>query len=93
MPVDSKGPVDECAESTSYPTAMNADIAVGIPFAPDPHRFDDAGPRAPSRSASVLSSVQGRHDDDLSTIMMRGATDLRNAKFELEEQGGHRWPD
>ena len=39
-----------------------------------------------SRSASVVSSVVGRQDEDISSIMMRGATDLRNAKFEIEEQ-------
>ncbi|RPD67209.1 hypothetical protein L227DRAFT_17539 [Lentinus tigrinus ALCF2SS1-6] len=42
-------------------------------------------PRPHSRSVSVLSSA-GRQEDDISTIMMRGATDLRNAKFETEEQ-------
>ncbi|CCM03174.1 uncharacterized protein FIBRA_05296 [Fibroporia radiculosa] len=39
-----------------------------------------------SRSASVVSSVLTRQDEDISSIMMRGATDLRNAKFEVEEQ-------
>ncbi|KAI0750729.1 hypothetical protein C8Q80DRAFT_1153650 [Daedaleopsis nitida] len=40
--------------------------------------------RPQSRSVSVLSSV--RQDDDISTLMMRGATDLRNAKYDIEEQ-------
>ncbi|KAH9951626.1 hypothetical protein B0H21DRAFT_183868 [Amylocystis lapponica] len=39
-----------------------------------------------SRSASVVSSAFGRQDEDISSIMMRGATDLRNTKFEVEEQ-------
>ncbi|KAI0940017.1 hypothetical protein AcV5_001238 [Taiwanofungus camphoratus] len=43
-------------------------------------------PPAHSRSASVVSSIFGRHDEDISSIMMRGATDLRNTKFEVEEQ-------
>ena len=42
-----------------------------------------------SRSASVVSSIVGRQDEDISSIMMRGATDLRNAKFEIEEQVCH----
>ncbi|KAH9938195.1 uncharacterized protein B0H18DRAFT_1112374 [Fomitopsis serialis] len=50
------------------------------------------GPRADymtpgySRSASVVSSMVGRQDEDISSIMMRGATDLRNAKYAIEEQ-------
>ncbi|KAI0327140.1 hypothetical protein GY45DRAFT_1355911 [Cubamyces sp. BRFM 1775] len=52
-----------------------------------PHlRRPDIAPYVHSRSASVLSSVHGRQEDDISSIMMRGATDLRNAKFEVEEQ-------
>lgn len=41
-----------------------------------------------TRSASVLSSSYGQaaQDEDISSIMMRGATDLRNVKFENEEQ-------
>ena len=46
---------------------------------------DQLAPHAHSRSASFLSSVPGRPQDDISSIMMRGATDLRNAKFEVEE--------
>ena len=42
-----------------------------------------------SRSASVVSSIVGRQDEDISSIMMRGATDLRNAKYEIEEQACH----
>ncbi|KAI0081724.1 hypothetical protein K474DRAFT_1694784 [Panus rudis PR-1116 ss-1] len=38
-----------------------------------------------SRSASVLS-MRPDPDEDISSIMMRGATDLRNAKMELEDQ-------
>ncbi|OSD04204.1 hypothetical protein PYCCODRAFT_131638 [Trametes coccinea BRFM310] len=49
-------------------------------------RRPDIPPRAQSRSASVMSSAYGRQEDDLSTIMMRGASDLRNAKFEIEEK-------
>lgn len=41
-----------------------------------------------SRSASVVSSIIGRQEEDISSIMMRGATDLRNAKYEIEEQVG-----
>ncbi len=53
----------------------------------DFHRSEEMPPHAHSRSVSVLSSTHGRHqEDDLSSIMMRGATDLRHAKFELEEQ-------
>ncbi|CDO71266.1 hypothetical protein BN946_scf184908.g23 [Trametes cinnabarina] len=33
-----------------------------------------------------MSSSYGRQEDDLSAIMMRGATDLRNAKFEIGEK-------
>ncbi|OBZ70439.1 hypothetical protein A0H81_09981 [Grifola frondosa] len=47
---------------------------------------NDYVPRAQSRSASVNSSVYGRPDEDISSIMMRGATDLRNTMFEVEEQ-------
>ncbi|KAJ3554635.1 hypothetical protein NM688_g3003 [Phlebia brevispora] len=45
--------------------------------------------RGHSRSASVVSSAFGRPggpEEDISSIMMRGASDLRNAKFEIEEQ-------
>ncbi|KAI0773452.1 hypothetical protein BC629DRAFT_1528565 [Irpex lacteus] len=61
-------------------------------------RQDDAGRRVSypveshgisrTRSASVVSSAYGQaaHDEDISSIMMRGATDLRNVKFENEEQ-------
>lgn len=48
-------------------------------------QHDQVAPPAHSRSASVLSPVRGRPEDDISSIMMRGATDLRNAKFEVEE--------
>lgn len=47
---------------------------------------EDVTPRPHSRSVSVLSSVHARQDDDISSLMMRGATDLRNAKYEIEEQ-------
>lgn len=53
---------------------------------------EDAHATGRSRSASVVSSVFGRQagqDDDISAIMMRGATDIRNAKYEIEEQVGH----
>ncbi|KAI0796712.1 hypothetical protein C8Q75DRAFT_862536 [Abortiporus biennis] len=43
-------------------------------------------PALHSRSVSVASSVLDRNDDDLSSIMMRGATDLRNAKVTVEDQ-------
>ncbi|KAL6309669.1 hypothetical protein BKA93DRAFT_821394 [Sparassis latifolia] len=43
-------------------------------------------PSSHSRSASVVSSTLGRQDEDISSIMMRGATDLRNTKYEVEEQ-------
>lgn len=58
--------------------------------------FFHAGPRATtydthqqarSRSASVASSVFAHtvQEEDISSIMMRGANDLRNAKHEIEE--------
>lgn len=40
------------------------------------------------RSGSVLGSVLDQSEDDISSIMMRGATDLRNAKVTIEEQVG-----
>lgn len=40
-------------------------------------------PNAHSRSISVVSAA---HDEDISSLMIRGATDLRSAKFEIEEQ-------
>ena len=51
--------------------------------------LQDTFPQVHSRSGSVTSSIFGRQsaqDEDISSIMMRGATDLRNAKFEIEEQ-------
>ena len=41
-----------------------------------------------SRSGSVVSSVYGRpaQDDDISSIMIAGAAEIRNAKYETEEQ-------
>ena len=60
--------------------------ALGHPTLAHHLRRPDIAPYAHSRSASVLSSVHGRQEDDISSIMMRGATDLRNAKFEVEEQ-------
>lgn len=65
---------------------------VGIAF--DAANTSQSVPRAEfttpgySRSASVVSSVIGRNDEDISSIMMRGATDLRNAKYEIGEQVG-----
>lgn len=53
------------------------------------HRENTQRVKSHSRSASVVSSVFGRQngqDEDISSIMMRGATDLRNAKYEIEEQ-------
>ncbi|KAI0375592.1 hypothetical protein BV20DRAFT_1047883 [Pilatotrama ljubarskyi] len=49
-------------------------------------KADDFIPRAQSRSVSVLSSIRGGQEEDISSVMMRGATDLRNAKHEIEEQ-------
>lgn len=44
---------------------------------------------ARSRSVSVVSSLVERtghgQEEDISSVMMRGATDLRNAKYEIEE--------
>ncbi|PIL37108.1 hypothetical protein GSI_00800 [Ganoderma sinense ZZ0214-1] len=60
-------------------------FAVDLGEAYFPTQHDQVAPRTHSRSASVLSSVRGRPEDDISSIMMRGATDLRNAKFEVEE--------
>ena len=45
------------------------------PMIPVPH----------SRSISVVSTGTA-HDEDISSLMIRGATDLRNAKFEIDEQ-------
>ncbi|KIP10723.1 hypothetical protein PHLGIDRAFT_115276 [Phlebiopsis gigantea 11061_1 CR5-6] len=53
-----------------------------------PANYDIASHSAAhSRSASVASSPLDhiQPDDDLSSIMMRGATNLRNVKFEIEE--------
>ncbi len=74
--------VDEFQEPpTRDPMAVSGDLGESY-FAT---QHDQLAPRAHSRSASVLSSVHGRPEDDISSIMMRGATDLRNAKFEVEE--------
>lgn len=56
-------------------------------------RQQDFFPRVHSRSGSVASSIFGRQlgqDEDISSVMMRGATDLRNAKYEIEEQASTR---
>lgn len=48
---------------------------------------DDTHNVPPSRSGSVVSSVcvhPGR--DDISSIMMAGAAEIRSAKYESEEQ-------
>ncbi|EKM59216.1 uncharacterized protein PHACADRAFT_169695 [Phanerochaete carnosa HHB-10118-sp] len=54
-----------------------------------PHRLTthDNLPYPPthSRSASVASFGNSVQDEDISSIMMRGANDLRNAKYEMEE--------
>ncbi|KZT12495.1 uncharacterized protein LAESUDRAFT_808096 [Laetiporus sulphureus 93-53] len=50
---------------------------------PNPSQFM---PPPYSRSVSVTSTTLARQDEDISSIMMRGATDLRNARFEAEEQ-------
>ncbi|KAM5540465.1 hypothetical protein V8D89_005923 [Ganoderma adspersum] len=72
---------DELQEpSTRDPVAVAVDL--GEPYFT---QHDQVAPRTHSRSASVLSPVCGRPEDDISSIMMRGATDLRNAKFEVEE--------
>ncbi|KAI0677576.1 hypothetical protein C8Q78DRAFT_1003352 [Trametes maxima] len=76
------GPDDD-HDPPPYPTVVASD---DMQFAHTPHRPEDSVLRIQSRSGSVLSSVIGRQDDDISSVMMRGATDLRNAKFELEEQ-------
>lgn len=61
---------------------MLEDRSQGALTQDDSHAF----PR--SRSGSVVSSVYGRpaQDDDISSIMMAGATEIRNAKYESEEQ-------
>ncbi|KAI5124928.1 hypothetical protein M0805_007355 [Coniferiporia weirii] len=38
------------------------------------------------RSSSIVAPVKAQPADDLSTLMFKGATDLRNAKLALEEQ-------
>lgn len=48
--------------------------------------YNERLPSVYSRSASVISSLFAKVDEDIPAIMMRGATDLRNAKFEVEEQ-------
>ena len=53
---------------------------------PVPRLHQDRLSSAHSRSASVVSSLFPRPDEDISSLMMRGATDLRNVKFEVEEQ-------
>ncbi|CAL1700791.1 unnamed protein product [Somion occarium] len=57
-----------------------------VPRLPRSHtpRPEPRMPAAHSRSVSVVSGMA--HDEDISSIMMRGATDLRNTKFEIEEQ-------
>lgn len=62
---------------------LSGDTALGPGYAARQH--NDLVTRPHSRSVSVLSSG-ARQEEDISTIMMRGATDLRNAKFEIEEQ-------
>ncbi|KAI0650768.1 hypothetical protein C8Q79DRAFT_945109 [Trametes meyenii] len=76
---------DDEHDPPPYPGVVASDD-VEVPFVLNPHRPEDSVPRMQSRSGSVLSSAIGRQDDDISSVMMRGATDLRNAKFQLEEQ-------
>ena len=50
-----------------------------------PQVSEEGLPHARSRSASVLS-LSAAPEDDISAIMMRGASDLRNVKYENDEQ-------
>ena len=76
--------VVEVAESSELSSRGLAAPAVEPRQSVLPAQQEYMTPRAYSRSESVSSSVHGRHDD-IPSIMMRGATDLRNAKFEIEE--------
>lgn len=83
---DTEAYTEDNQDPPPYPAVMASDHAAEAQVAQSLRVSEEMPPRVQSRSASVLSSVHGRHDDDLSSIMMRGATDLRHAKFELEEQ-------
>ena len=58
-----------------------------MPRLPRSHtpRVEPMMPVTHSRSISVISAGTA-HDEDISSLMIRGATDLRNAKFEIDEQ-------
>ncbi|KAI0353620.1 hypothetical protein OH77DRAFT_1438040 [Trametes cingulata] len=77
---------DESQEPPPYPGVVAPAVAAHSWSEQVPRKSEDLIPRAQSRSVSVLSSVRGGQDEDISSIMMRGATDLRNAKYEIEEQ-------
>lgn len=79
--------IDDEQAPPPYPTFETSQRVTEVHHMQAFRRSEEMPPHAPSRSVSVLSSTHGRHqEDDLSSIMMRGATDLRHAKFELEEQ-------
>jgi hypothetical protein len=88
--------VDATSERPQVPSptvgSLFADDSRPINIQDDERRhrshFEYNHAKIPTRSESVASSTYGRvtQDEDISTIMMRGATDIRNAKFENEEQ-------
>ncbi|KAK7695900.1 hypothetical protein QCA50_000539 [Cerrena zonata] len=88
---------DEDSEAQSHSFARESGFRLSTST---PHRLDSQMPRLPrshtprvdhmmpinqSRSMSVVSSATA-NDEDISSLMIRGATDLRSAKFELKSR-------
>lgn len=76
------------SEGRIYPTPSVK--SEGLEYPPPYLRQGGAiRPSSYSRGASVAISVQDGSDDDISSIMMRGAADLRSTKVTVEEQVCH----
>lgn len=81
-------PFQNVATSAPMHTPGSRAIAQNFVSMAEPHTPSQDGRM---RSQSVSSSTADQPADDLSTLMFRGAADLRNAKVTVEEQVGTEW--